>query len=316
MFRRSLFAVAALLCPTTAEAEVPQGRAMNDDVSLAYWVHGAEDGVPIVIINGQGAASRADDPFAAALVAKGFRVILFDNRDSGQSMILRDAAVPPNADQIVAALEAGKAAAVAYDLSDMAEDTLAVLDAAGIDRAHVLGHSLGGMVAQVLAAEHPDRVLSLISVSSTSGEPGLPFGPAMAALSEPPVDPQQSLADQQARIYRIFDGTAYQLGDTEVMERVIADMAANDPYAAARQGAAVMATGDRRVLLWKIALPALVIHGGGDPWFPIVHAESTAEALGEAKVEVIDGLGHILTDAVAKVVAERVYGFVQGLPPR
>ena len=245
-------------------------------------------------------------------MAQGFRVVFFDNRDSGQSTILREAGAPPSMEETVASVEAGKPAAVAYDLSDMAQDTVAVLGAAVIDRAHVLGHSLGGMVAQVLAAEHPDRVLSLISVSSTSGEPGLPFGPAMAALSEPPVE--ESLIDQQVRVYRIFDGTAYQLGETEVMERVMADMGADDPYAVARQGAAVMATGDRRALMERITLPALVIHGGGDPWFPLIHAESTAEALGVAEVEVIDGLGHILTDAAAEVVAVRVASFVWGLP--
>lgn len=316
MFRTVLFAFVALLCPAIAEAEVPQGRAANGRVELAYWVHGAELGVPIVIINGQGAASRPGDALAKALVAKGFRVVLFDNRDSGQSTILREAGAPPDMDQIVAAVAARKAATVACNLSDMAEDTIAVLDAAGIDRAHVLGHSLGGMIAQVLAAEQPDRVLSLISVSSTSGEPELPFGPAVAALTEPAVDPDGSPADQQARVYWIFDGTAYQLSETEVMERVMADMGAHDPYAAARQAAAVMATGDRRALMERIALPGLVIHGGGDPWFPIVHAESTAKAMGITQVQVIDGLGHILTDAVAKVVAARVASFVQGLPPR
>ncbi len=316
MFRSLLFALAILLWPESADAEVKPGWAMYGSVSLAYWVQGADDGVPIVIINGQGAASRPGDPMATALATKGFRVILFDNRDSGRSTILRDAGAPPSMEQIVAAVEAGEAPAVAYDLSDMADDAIAVLDATGIDRAHVLGHSLGGMIAQVLTAEHPDRVLSLISVSSTSGEPGLPFGPAMAALSEPPVDPQESPVDQQARIYRIFDGSVYQLSDGEVVERVMADMGTDDPYAAARQGAAVLATGDRRALLEGISLPALVIHGGGDPWFPIVHAESTADALGEAEVEVIDGLGHILTDAAAGTVAERISSFVRSLPPR
>ncbi len=289
---------------------------MNGNVSLGYWVQGADNGVPIVIINGQGAASRPGDPLSTALAARGFRVILFDNRDSGLSTILRDAGAPPGMDQIVAAVEAGEAPVVAYDLSDMADDTLAILDATGIDRAHVLGHSLGGMIAQVLTAEHPDRVLSLISVSSTSGDPALPFGPALMALSEPPVDPQESPTDQQARIYRIFDGSAYLLGPAEIIERVLADAAADDPYAAARQSAAVLATGDRRELLERIGLPALVVHGGDDPWFPVIHAESTAKALGKAQVELIDGLGHILTDAVAGTVASRISGFVHSLPPR
>jgi pimeloyl-ACP methyl ester carboxylesterase len=113
MLRRSLFAFAALLYPATAEAEVAQGRATNGMVELAYWVHGAEDDVPIVIINGQGAASRPGDALTEALAALGFRAIYFDNRDSGRSTILRDAGAPPEMEQILAAVEAGETAAVA-----------------------------------------------------------------------------------------------------------------------------------------------------------------------------------------------------------
>lgn len=314
MLRAPLMACATLICLTAAQAQESNSPAVNGEVTLAYWTYGPDTGTPVIVINGQGAATRLGDPFAAALVARGFRVILFDNRDSGQSTILSEAGPPPGIDQANALTEAD--APAAYDLSDMAKDTIAVLDAAGIDRAHVLGHSLGGMVAQVVAADHPDRVLSLISVSSTSGDPGLPFGPAMAELSEPSTDTQEDPVEQLSRIYRIFDGTGYTLGETELLERVTADMAVDDPYAAHRQGAAVMATGDRRSLLRQIALPALVIHGSHDPWFPTVHAASTAEALGGAPVEIIDGLGHILTDAAAAPVAARVAGFVARLPTR
>ncbi|VDS09832.1 2-hydroxy-6-oxo-6-phenylhexa-2,4-dienoate hydrolase [Paracoccus haematequi] len=297
MIHASAAALVALLWLTPAVAQERADIARNGAVDLAYWIHGPEAGVPIIVINGQGVATRPhNDGLTKALLADGFRVVLFDNRDSGQSTVL-------SAD-----------GSAAYDLSDMAADTIAVLDAAGIDRAHVMGHSLGGMIAQVLAAEYPDRVLSLISVSSTSGEPGLAYGPAMAAMSEPPPNASAPMADQLARFYRIFEGEANRMPDVEVAARVEADMAVQDPNAAERQVAAAIRTGDRRALLRSIEVPALVLHGDDDPWFPLVHAESTAAALGNAPIEVIDGMGHILSDAAAPAVAERIVDFVRDLP--
>ncbi len=297
MIHASAAALVALLWLTPAVAQERADIARNGAVDLAYWIHGPEAGVPIIVINGQGVATRPhNDGLTKALLADGFRVVLFDNRDSGQSTVL-------SAD-----------GSAAYDLSDMAADTIAVLDAAGIDRAHVMGHSLGGMIAQVLAAEYPDRVLSLISVSSTSGEPGLAYGPAMAAMSEPPPNASAPMADQLARFYRIFEGEANRMPDVEVAARVEADMAVQDPNAAERQVAAAIRTGDRRALLRSIEVPALVLHGEDDPWFPLVHAESTAAALGNAPIEVIDGMGHILSDAAAPAVAERIVDFVRDLP--
>lgn len=297
MIRTSFAALAALLWLTPAAAQERADIARSGAVDLAYWLHGPEAGIPIVVINGQGVATRPeDDGLAMALVAKGFRVVLFDNRDSGQSTVLS---------------ETGPAA---YDLSDMADDAIAVLDAAGVARAHVAGHSLGGMIAQVLAAEHPERVLSLISLSATSGEPGLPFGPAMAAMSEPPEDPDAPMADQLARFYRIYEGEADKMPDAEVAARVTADMAVQDANAAERQMTAAINTGDRRELLRTVELPALVLHGREDPWFPLVHAESTAAALGGAPIGVIDGMGHIIADAAAPTVADHIAEFVKGLP--
>lgn len=316
MLRTSTLTLSMMLLLTPCAAQERTGRATNAEVELAYWIHGAETGVPLVVINGQGAATRTGgDGLTASLLDRGFRVVLFDNRDSGQSTVLSASHASAGTKGGVEMPDAGKKQSAAYDLSDMADDTIAVLDAAGIERAHIVGHSLGAMVAQVLAAEHPERVLSLISVSSTSGEPDLPFGPAMAVLSKPPVEMPETVADQQVWFYRLFEGSAYRMTDGEVSERVAADMTVQDPEAAARQTAAVSATGDRRKLLRTIKLPALVVHGGDDPWFPLAHAESTSAALGGARVEVIDGMGHILPDAAAGIVAARIADFIQSLPP-
>lgn len=314
MLRMSTTAIAALVSLTPAMAQ-EAGRAFNGDVEIAYWVQGPADGAPIMLVNGQGAATRVgDDALVNSFVAEGYRVVTFDNRDSGRSTLLRGAGTPPDTEVILAALAAGTPPQVAYDLSDMADDAVAVLDAAGIGRAHVLGHSLGGMIAQVMAADHPDRVLSLISVSATSGEADLPFGPALAALSDPGTFASMDMVAAQIKAYRIFEGDArLRMTEDEIAARVAADMAADDPDAATRQAAAATATGDRRGLLAAIVPPALVMHGGDDPWFPIVHAQSTASALG-VPVDVIDGMGHIVADAAAQSVADRASAFIRGLP--
>lgn len=313
MLRMSTTAIAVLMSLTPGMAQ-EAGRALNGDVEIAYWVHGPADGAPIMLVNGQGAASRVgEDALVDSFVADGYRVVTFDNRDSGRSTLLRGAGAPPDTEEILAALAAGKPPQIAYDLPDMADDAVAVLDAAGMERAHVLGHSLGGMIAQIMAAEHPDRVLSMISVSATSGEADLPFGPALAVLSDPGTFASMDMVAGQMKAYRIFEGDArLRMTDDEIAARVAADMAADDPDAAARQAAAATATGDRRALLAGIVPPALVIHGGDDPWFPIVHAQSTASALG-VPVEVIDGMGHIIADAAANAVAERASAFMRRL---
>lgn len=304
----------ALSVAGTARAQDIQTVA-NGEVALSYQVFGATDGPPIIMIEGLAAAVRpGGDALTDVLVAEGFRVVRFDNRDAGRSTVLTEAGPPPTMQTIIEALMAGGEPAVAYTLSDMADDTLAVLDAAGIDRAHVMGASLGGMIAQTVAIDHPDRVLSLISVSSTSGNPELSFGPAMEVMMQPPAATAEARFDQYSQLYRTFEGEAFTMTDAEIAARVTADGAAGGPFAAARQGAAATASGDRRDRLASVALPALVIHGSDDPLFPISHAESTATTLPNARIEIIDGLGHIVSDAAAPEVASRIAAFVNAIP--
>lgn len=297
MLRIIAFAAAAVFC---CDAVQSQEHATNGDVKIRFWQNGPRDGVPLVLINGQGAATRpTGDALVKAFVTKGFHVITFDNRDSGQSTVY--GLTPPR---------------VAYDLSEMASDAVAVLDAAGIDQAHFLGHSLGGMIAQMVAIDHPDRAMSIISVSATSCDPNLALGPAATAMFDPATFAGMERAQIQAHAYRLFEGDArYRMTDRELADRVAADMAVTDPGAAERQLAAAIATGDRRRLLADVDLPALIIHGSDDPWFPVLHAESTATAL-NAKVEIIDGMGHIIADSVAEIVATRAAAFIDELPRR
>ncbi len=316
MLRTSINAMAAALCLVPCLAQEGASWAVNGEIKIAYWTQGPEDGPPLVLVNGQGAATRVDgDALVEAFVAEGFHVITFDNRDSGRSTLLRDAGPPSDMLDSPAAGSDDEKPDVAYDLSDMADDAIAVLDAAGIEQAHFVGHSLGGMIAQMVAIDHPDRVLSMVSVSATSGETGLPYGPALAALSDPATFADMDVVAMQVRAYRIFEGEAHhRMADSEVAARVAADMVADDPHAANRQATAATATGDRRKRLQKIPAPALVLHGSDDPWFPIEHAESTASALG-APLVIVDGMGHIIADAVAAAVAAQVADLIRSLPP-
>lgn len=289
--------------------------ATNGEVGLSYQIFGDPSDPPVIMIEGLAAAVRpGGDALTGALVAQGFQVVRFDSRDAGQSTVLKEAGAPPSNDAIIGALMAGEQPSVSYTLSDMGADTIAVLDAADIGRAHVMGASLGGMIAQTVAIEHPDRMLSLISISSTSGDPNLPCGPAMEAMMQPPPATQEARFKQYSNLYRTFEGEAFRMTDAEIAARVEADGAAGDPNAPARQGAAATASGDRRDRFADVALPTLVIHGGDDPLFPVSHAESTAAAIPDAQIEIIDGLGHIVSDAAADEVAARIAAFTSNLP--
>ena len=133
----------------------------------------------------------------------------------------------------------------------------------------------------------------------------------MEAMAAPPAETPPDRAEQNAQLYRAFEGTDYLMTDAEIEARVTADAAIDDDAAGGRQGAAATASGDRTALLRSIGVPALVLHGGADPLFPIAHAESTVDALPDAKIEIIDGLGHILSDAAADEIAARVAEFVE-----
>ena len=149
--------------------------------SIAYQSYGPDDAAVVLIIQGVGAhLSAAPDPLANALAARGFRVVMFDNRDSGASAHFDDAGVPDFA-ALATAAAAGRPLPIAYTLDDMAMDAIGLLDALGVRRAHIVGGSSGGMIAQILAAEHPERVASLTLISTTAANPS-------RARGEPPLD--------------------------------------------------------------------------------------------------------------------------------
>lgn len=288
---------------------------MGDATSGNYRIHwdeiGPADGPAVLLIMGLGAQMIAwRDGFRQQLVDHGFRVIRFDNRDVGLST-KTDAAVPQRRDLVRRVLRLSPPPPP-YTLSDMAGDAMAVLDAAGVGAAHIVGASMGGMIAQVVAIEHPDRVLSLTSIMSKTGSPlsGRPTAKAVRMMLTPRNDdPAGRLAAEVDR-YRFIAGPLFDRKEVAAFTRQAIERCYN-PDGAAHQLAAVLAAPDRTAALASITVPTLVIHGRQDPLIVLSGGEATARAVPNARLLVFNDMGHDLprvlwpamTDAIATTAA-------------
>jgi pimeloyl-ACP methyl ester carboxylesterase len=279
------------------------------DIDLAYNTLGEATDPPVVLISGLGAQLIAwDDAFCQELVDRGLFVIRFDNRDSGLSSHLTDR---PTSDP--SAETAGAAPAASYTLAQMAADTAGLIDNLGLGSAHVVGISLGGMIAQILAIEHPERVRSLTSIMSTTGhnQVGQPTDAARPLFLLPPVITREGAMDRAVLFNRTVGSPAYPTDETELRDRAVRafDRAFN-PHGVARQLAAAMTTPDRTEDLRRLDLPTLVIHGAEDPVIAVSGGQATAEAIPGAALVVIDGMGHDLPRPLWPTVAEHIAALV------
>ncbi len=286
--------------------------ATANGLDLAYDSFGSEAESAILLIAGLGVQRlRWPDPFCAALAGQGFRVIRFDNRDAGGSTHLGHHP-PPDLGALVAALRAGQRPEVPYTLLDMAADAVGLLDALAIPRVHVVGLSMGGMIAQIMASEHPGRVLSLTSIMSGTGNPALPQAEpdVVALMMRPAPDPGRDeagfLAHSLAFARRIA-GPGHPV-DEAVHRRLVLEEAkrSHDPAGAGRQLAAMVVAGDRRARLATIGVPALVIHGACDPLIPPACGADTAAAIPGAEFLLIDGMGHHLPASLHERVVDAI----------
>lgn len=264
-------------------------------ISIEYDERGS--GEPLLLIMGLGAQmTRWPEGFCDALAAKGFRVIRFDNRDIGLSSKMDEAGLPDMA-AVFTAFAGGQPPPVAYTLKEMSEDAVGVLDALGIERAHIVGASMGGMIAQLVAADFPDRTLSLTSIMSTTGNRELPTGTpeAMAALSTPAPNPNDDLEGFLAagvRTARII-GSPDHIDESALRERMAADVQRSYyPAGFMRQYAAVLASPDRRPKLKVVTAPTMVIHGEADTLVNVAGAHDTADNIPGAELLIIPGMGH------------------------
>jgi pimeloyl-ACP methyl ester carboxylesterase len=288
--------------------------ANANGIDLAYECFGDEADEAILLIAGLGTQMiRWTVQFCKELAARGFRVIRFDNRDAGCSTHLLHC-TPPDFGALAASLMAGVRPDVPYTLHDMAADAIGLLDVLAIGQAHVVGRSMGGMIAQIMASEYPERVLSLTSIMSSTGNPALPppAPDAMAMMMRPAPNPVANeaafLAHSLAFARRIagsghvFDDEAHGLLVLEEIRR------AYDPGGSGRQIAAMAVTGDRRARLATIAAPTLVIHGTDDPLMLPACGRDTAASIPNAELMMIEGMGHELPAALEGTVIAAIAG--------
>jgi pimeloyl-ACP methyl ester carboxylesterase len=289
--------------------------AEGNGLQFDYESSGAQDAPAIMLIQGLGMpAAMWPDVFVATLVAEGYRVVTFDNRDCGGSSRLVDAGVPNIPRSMTRAL-LRRPVSAPYDLEDMAQDTQVVLDAAGIERAHVVGVSMGGMIAQVFAATRPQRVRTLTSIMSTTGNPrpGVALGKTRALralLKRPPSNPTiEQAVDHLLFVFSVIGSPGFQQHAAQLrphFERVA--RRGLYPAGTARQLAAILASGDRREMLHAITAPTLVIHGADDPLVRITGGRDTAANIRGARLKIIPGMGHdfppALMTGIAVMIAE------------
>jgi len=267
--------------------------ANNGDVQIYYETFGDPADEALLMINGLGSQCinyRVD--WCEKFVAQGLFVIRFDNRDVGLST--KFSHVKPDIGGVMRALAAGERPLTPYTISDIAADALAVLDHAGVSRAHVMGVSMGGMIVQVLAIQHPDRLLSLTSVMSSTGDPdvGQPSEEARRLLFGPPPNDRESYIVRHIEGIHTygspasFDGDRLRAFAGEAFDRCF------DPAGQARQIMAIMASPQRTEALRSVRVPALVMHGDADRLVDISGGRRTAEAIPGARFEVLEGMGH------------------------
>ncbi|KAF0164519.1 MAG: alpha/beta hydrolase fold protein [Rhodocyclaceae bacterium] len=265
----------------------------------------------IVLIMGLGMQLMAwPDDFCQALVASGYRVIRFDNRDCGLSG-RAPGKKRANLLLAMAAAALGLPVRTPYTLEDMAGDAVGLMNRLGIARAHIVGASMGGMIAQVLAAKFPQRVLSLTSIMSSSGNRKVskPSKPARKVLLARPTDPKdpESVIDHLVEMFGVIGSPDYPSSKEELRSRIGHSVRrAYEPAGTARQLLAIIASGDRRKLLRTIAAPTLVIHGAADPLVPLAAGRDTAQNIPGASLLVIDGMGHDFPAALMPRLAQEI----------
>jgi pimeloyl-ACP methyl ester carboxylesterase len=277
----------------------------GNGIRIAYEEFGDPANPPLLLVMGLGTQMLGwREGFCRALAGEGLRVIRFDNRDAGLSTHLDG--MPD-----LAAVMRGDTSSARYRLEDMAADTAGLLDALGLESAHVVGASMGGMIAQMLAAGWPDRVRSLTSIMSTTGEAAVsqPTPEAMAVLTQRAPRNVDEAGDRAVAAYRVIGSPGFEFDEEEVraLGRTSYERA-HDPPGFARQLAAIWASGDRTEAVRRITAPTLVIHGVQDPLVQIAGGRATAAAIDGSELVEFDGMGHDLPRALWPQIVDAIAG--------
>ena len=287
---------------------MPRFKARSGEI---YFEHrGARASPRVLLIHGLGCQLvQWPDSFVRGLVASGLCAVMFDNRDAGLSH--GPDGPPPS---LEALLSAGATLTPDYTLSDMAQDAVDLLDHLGQGGAHVVGLSMGGMIAQRMAIEHPQRVYSLTSIMSSTGNPDLPppQADAMAAAIGLTDDNAETAVAHQIQAWRAWGGPHFdsrECGIAQVAEHAVAR--AFRPHGIIRQYAAILADGDRRSGLGGVDVPALVIHGAADPLVPAAAGKDTARTIPGGRYVEVEKLGHDLPEPAIPDVVEAIAAHIE-----
>jgi pimeloyl-ACP methyl ester carboxylesterase len=274
-------------------------RARANGIEIEYESFGSEAGRPLLLIMGLGAQSILwDEGFCRGLAARGHFVVRYDNRDVGLSTRFDGVRVPGMA-ELLRQSAAEIRPSVPYTLDDMADDAAGLIDALGVESAHVCGASMGGMIAQTVAIRHGRRVRSLVSIMSSTGNPSLPPATpeAMAVLLTAPPRDRAGSIEAAVRAARVIGSPGFPFDEARVRERAgrLYDRGFY-PQGIARHFAAIIATGSRVEKLREVSAPTLVIHGAADPLVPLEAGRDTARSIPGAELLVIEGMGHELPE--------------------
>jgi pimeloyl-ACP methyl ester carboxylesterase len=293
-------------------------KARANGIELCYQTFGDPADPPLLLIMGLAAQMVVwDEDFCELLATKGYRVIRFDNRDIGESTWVKDGPAPTMSEVLTMPFT-GKKIPVAYTLRDMAGDTAGLLEALGYDSAHVVGLSMGGMIAQELAVHFPERVRTLTSIMSSTGDPSLPQATpaALAVLSRELPPDKDGYVQSYVRAWAVLNGDLlpFNAERTARTASISFDRGLN-PAGVARQMLAIISSGNRTEALGSLDVPALVIHGTNDPLVPPEAGHATARAIPGAKLELVEGMGHTLPRQIWPQIADAIAAHAREAEP-
>ncbi len=291
-------------------------RTKANGIEIEYETAGDKSDPALLLVMGLGAQLTIwPDAFFYGLAKQGFFVIRYDNRDTGLSTDFGSWGVPNIADAFQK-LMSGKKVDTPYLVKDMAADAIGLLDALGIDKAHMVGASMGGMIVQVVAAQYPERTRSMVSIMSTSGRPGLPPGKpeALAMLTAQPEGPsREQRVKYGIKLRQTIAGAGYPPAEAELRAFVEKNVDRRwYPEGGARQYLSIIASGDRVEMLKKIKVPTLVLHGEDDPLLPVECGRDVARLVPAAEIQTYPGWGHDFPKGMIPTVIERIVTFCKG----
>jgi pimeloyl-ACP methyl ester carboxylesterase len=300
---------------TSSVASSGEKFIQANGIEICYETFGDASHPTILFVMGYGAQMLAwPDALHEGLVDAGFHVVRYDNRDVGLSQKI-DEAGNPDLGTLLRALSEGKKPDAPYFLSDMAADGIGLLDALGIDRAHVVGASMGGMIVQQMAIDAGGRLSSMTSIMSTTGDTSVPpaTDDAITALQTPaPADADMdALVDFSMKNREVIGGDGF-TDDQETRDNTRAMLERQiHPEGRARQYAAILASGPRTEALKSVTTPTLVIHGSKDPLVPVEGGIHTAEVIDGARLEILEGMGHAMYPVYQPRILELIQSFAQ-----